>query len=114
MAFLLVSRERVKTALRIDHSDDDAQLDILISAASRAVARYLKGQAGDLLSINSPPDSPPNDLEAVPEDVAMAVIYLTGVWYRNPDNDIEKAWEAGYLPAPVVSLLYPLRDPAIA
>lgn len=112
--FLLVSVDRVKTLLRIEHDNDDEMLGIIISASSRAVVRYLKGQAGELLSIDSPPNSPTDDLDTVPEDVAMAIVMLTGILYREPDGDSAKAFEQGYLPKPVTALLYPLRDPSIA
>lgn len=114
MAWMLVSLARTKQMLRVDHSDDDALLELLIGGASRAVQRYLKGQAGTVLSVDSPPDSPPNDLSVVNDDVQVAVIMLVGFLYRNPDNDLDGAFERGYLPAPVVTLLYPLRDPALA
>lgn len=112
--FMLVSLERVKQALRIEHDDDDLWLPVLISGASRAVVRHIKGQAGDLLSIDSPPNSPPDDLEAVPEDVALAVIMLTGIVYRSTDQDVEGAFAEGELPAPVRAMLRLLRDPTMA
>jgi hypothetical protein len=112
--FMLVSLERAKQMLHVEHNDDNELLELLISAASRSVVRYLKGQAGELLSIDSPPNSPTDDLGAVPEDVAAAIIMFTGIMYRNPDNDVEAAFASGYLPAPVKVLLYPLRDPALA
>lgn len=113
--FSLVSLERVKQALRISSEDEDATLAFYISAASRAVTRYLKGQAGELLGIDSPPNSPPDDPDnTVPEDIQMAVILLVGIYYREPDGDDAKNFERGYLPKPVTALLYPLRDPTIA
>jgi hypothetical protein len=113
--FLIVSLARTKEALRILHNDEDGILELYISAASRAVVRYLKGNAGELLSIDSPPNSPPDDLDDVPEDIALAVIMLTGIIYRQPDGDDAKAFaEHGYLPRPVTALLYPLRDPSFA
>jgi hypothetical protein len=112
--WMLVSLDRVKTALRVTHDNDDGMIEVLISGASKAVLRYLKGQAGDLLSIDSPPDSPPNDLDDVEEDIQVAVILLVGHFYRNPDNDVEGAFERGYLPKPVTALLYPHRDPTLA
>jgi hypothetical protein len=114
MAWMLVSLAQTKQMLRVDTDDDDALLTLLISAASRAVARYLKGQAGTLLSVDSPPDSPPNDLSAINEDIAVATIILVGHFYRSPDNDVDAAFEQGYLPRPVTAILYPLRDPALA
>lgn len=113
--FLLVSLNRVKQALRIDHTDDDAILPIYISAASRRILTYLGGQAGDLLTIDSPPNSPPDDLDGVPEEVQLAVILLTGIFYRQPDGDEAENFDAvGELPKPVKALLYQLRDPTLA
>lgn len=112
--FLLVTVDRVRDALRLDDGESDQLIAFYISAASRAVVRYLQGQAGDLLSIDSPPDSPTNDLSEVPEDIAMATIFLTGHFYRQPDGDDEKSFEDHELPRPVVALLRHYRDPSMA
>lgn len=113
--FMLVTVPRTKAALNIDTTDDDTvKLPLLISAASLAVHAYLKGQAGDLLSIDSPPNSPPNDLDGVDERVAISVIVLVGILYREPDGDEAKNFSHGNLPWIVTALLYPLRDPALA
>lgn len=113
--FMLVSLERVKNALHVTGTADDETLSIYISAASHAVVTYLKGQAGDFLGIDSPPDSPPNDLTTVDERAVVATIVLTGIFYREPDGDEAKNfYEQGYLPRPVTALLYPLRDPTVA
>lgn len=112
--FMLVTVDQVRTALKLDSGESDTLIALYISAASRAIVRYLKGQAGDLLTIDSPPNSPPDDLSSVHEDIQMATILLTGHFYNNPDGDPEHDWEQGYLPRPVTALLYPLRDPALA
>jgi hypothetical protein len=112
--FMLVTVDQVRTALKLDSGESDTIIALYISAASRAIVRYLKGQAGSLLTIDSPPNSPPDDLSAVPEDIQMATILLTGHFYNNPDGDPDHDWEQGYLPRPVTALLYPLRDPAVA
>lgn len=112
--FMLVTVDHVRTALKLDSGESDTIIALYISAASRAVVRYLKGQAGTLLTIDSPPNSPPDDLSAVSEDIQMATILLTGHFYNNPDGDPDHDWEQGYLPRPVTALLYPLRDPALA
>jgi hypothetical protein len=112
--FMLVTVDQVRTALKLDSGESDTIIALYISAASRAVVRYLKGQAGQLLTIDSPPNSPPDDLSTVPEDIQMATILLTGHFYHNPDGDPDHDWEQGYLPRPVTALLYPLRDPAVA
>jgi hypothetical protein len=114
MAFMLVSLQRVKDALRIDTTDDDSTLEIYISAASLAVVEYLKGEAGDFLGIDSPADSPPNDLTTVDERVVMSVIILVGILFREPDGDEAKAFSHGNLPWMATALLYPLRIPTLA
>lgn len=114
--FLLVPLASVKRALHIDagETDDDTLLEFLISAASRAVVRYIKGNASEYLSIDSPPNSPPDDLSVVPEDIAQAIIILTAIWYRNPDHDTEGNFNDDELPAPVKALLKPFRTPTLA
>lgn len=112
--FMLVSLSRVKQALRIDTTDDDAILPMWISAASLAIVGYLKGEAGDFLGIDSPTDSPPNDIETIDERVVAAVIILTGILYKEPDGDEAKAFGHGTLPWVVTALLYPLRLPTLA
>ncbi len=95
-----------KRSLRIleTETDDDALLEMLITAASKSVANYLKSSADSLL---------PNEAE-IPAEVRVATIMLVGYLYRSPDEDPDKYFERGFLPAPVTALLYPLRDPAVA
>lgn len=99
----LVTKDRVKAALRLDGNDDDAALDLLISAASGSVLNYLKSAGSGMIDPNT-----------APNEVQIATIYLIGVLLRNPDNDTERAFDQGYLPMPVTAILYPLRDPALA
>ena len=115
MAFLIVTIQEARGWLHLDDAETDATISRALSAASRAVVRYLKWQAGDILVIDSPPDSPPNDLSAVPDDVAMAVLMLAGILMKERDGDEEGMfYDLGQLPKPVTALLYPLRDPTIA
>lgn len=111
--WMLVTLSKVKAALRIDTDADDDLLNLYISAASRAVHAYLGDQAGELLSIDSPPDSPTNDLDDVDERIQAAVIFLTGHFYRSPDMNADNAFEQGYLPKPVTAILYSMRDPTL-
>lgn len=85
-------------------TDDDALLEMLITAASKSVANYLKSSADPLL---------PDDAE-IPAEVRVATIMLVGFLYRSPDQDPDEYFARGFLPAPVTALLYPLRDPALA
>lgn len=108
----LVSLERVKLALRIDFTDDDDLLDAYIGAASAAVITYLKGQAEELLDLDSGGDLPSGS--EVHDAIQVATILLVGHFYKEPDGNTDEAFERGYLPKPVTALLYPLRDPALA
>jgi hypothetical protein len=38
---------------------------------------------------------------------------MVGILARDRDGVEAKDWDHGYLPRPVTSLLYPLRDPAL-
>lgn len=106
----LVTVSEVHTMLRIDGTDDDLATSFAITAASEAVLNYLK--ASQALFIG--PDGALIPGAVVPAAVRMATILLVGEWRRNPDNNVEGAFDRGYLPKPVTALLYPLRDPAIA
>ncbi|MFA7105598.1 MAG: head-tail connector protein [Dysgonamonadaceae bacterium] len=107
----LVSLERVKSALRIDGSDDDELLSVYIEAASAAVINYLKSQAEKLLDLDSGGNLPSGSI--VPPEIEMATLILVGHWYREPDGNPDGAFAGGSLPQPVVTLLYPLRDPEV-
>lgn len=98
----LVSLEEVKHGLRIDADDDDAHLNLLISAASGRVKAYLDVRADEVI-----------DKNGVTNDgrVKTATIMLVGYYYRNPDQDPDGDFDVGMLPKPVSSLLYQLRDP---
>lgn len=109
----LVSLEQVKEALRIeqDVEDDDGLLELLIKGASGRIVNYLKSQADSVLDLDSSGEPTSG---GVPDVVEVATIMLVGYLYRNPDQDPDKDWAPGYLPRPVASLIYQLRDPALA
>jgi uncharacterized phage protein (predicted DNA packaging) len=116
MAYQLVELETVKTALRVDHDDDDAMLLLYIKAASQTLIGYLKSAAEDLIDLDAVSGSPA-DTDDVPQDIALATIVLVGHFYREVDGDSEKAFDvdgAANLPRAVVALLRHLRDPALA
>jgi hypothetical protein len=105
----LVTLEEVKQGLRVDSNDDNNLLTLLIGAASNAVINYLKSQAAELFDLETAQNNSPQDAN-VPDEVKQATILLVDYYYR---GDYENA-DPGYLPPPVMALLYPLRDPAIA
>lgn len=107
----LVTIQQVKQALRIDENDDDEILTLMISAASRRVIQHLKAQAQVLLDLDSGGDPVS---AGVPDEVALATIMLVGYLFKNLDQDPEGDFHLGKLPLPVKSILYMLRDPALA
>lgn len=105
----LVDLDEIKAALRIDGDDEDAALELLCEAVSEAVIAYLKSGAAEFIEDGEVPSG-----AIVPTRVKVATIYWIGVLRRNPDNDTEGAFQLGYPPFPVVSMLYQMRDPALA
>jgi uncharacterized phage protein (predicted DNA packaging) len=107
----LVTLEQVKAGLRIDTDDDDDHLTLLIGAASNRVVSFLKGRADEVLDLDSAGEP---SSAGIPDEVTVACIMLVGYFYRNPDQDPDGDFDLGQLPRPVKSLLYMLRDPALA
>ena len=112
---MLVSVNDAKYQLRIDSSDDDEGLDLYVKAASAAVLNYIRsGDPAFLDSAGAVIEDSEGIAIGVPVDIKTATLYLVGVLYRDRDGEKAKDWEHGYLPTPVVSLLYPYRLPALA
>lgn len=111
---LLASVAEAKAMLRIDTDAGDANLELQLRAASRAVLRYLKTPDAYRDTAGDPILDSAGDVADVDEDVKLATIMLTGTFLRDPDGAESEKWQQGYLPAPVVSILYPLRDPSLA
>ena len=125
----LVDLATVKAGLRIEGTDDDAMLGVLITAASQIVRDYLKADPtyalggapypqplGDTGVPKEPKDFPPEPPPPVtiPMRVQQATIALVGEFYRSPDADQDKGFTLGNLPDHVTALLYMIRDPALA
>ena len=97
----LATVEQARPRLRLDGDYPEADIELALAGASEAVMNYLKR------STNYSAEDP------APPQVVNAVILLAGMFIRDPDG-VESAstWTPGYLPNPIVSLLYPMRDPA--
>lgn len=124
---MLVTLQQASDHLRRDTTDDDNDLTLKIQAASGAVVNYLKDTVALYVAevdykgreiVDSQGDPIPvidsNGDAQVRFEVQAAVLLMLGYLYKDRDNDTEKAYQQGYLPAPVTALLYPLRDPALA
>lgn len=122
-----VTLGEAKDHLRVtDHNEDDGEITLLLRSASGVIQNYLRGtktvyeQEQDfygnwLYDSNDDPiylyDS--SGLRIIRYEVKAATLLMIGIFYRDREMvDMEK-WQSGFLPAPIVSLLYPLRDPAM-
>lgn len=135
---MLVTLEDAKARLRIVHDAEDLDLEMMIQQASAAVMNYLglplnhyaTIAAADGSSSNgygnessSDSDSDSGLIESssegaitpttIPAEVELATLLLVGILYRDRDGTEAKEWQHGYLPWPVTSFLYPLRDPVM-
>jgi hypothetical protein len=111
----LVSLDQAKLRLRIDNDAMDADLELMIAGASRAVIRYIESGYHDFLDSAGEVFEDSNGIAIdIPDDVKNAVLMLVGIWFRDPSGTDAASWERGYLPAPVTAVLYPLRDPSLA
>ncbi|WP_460640101.1 head-tail connector protein [Larkinella harenae] len=111
---MLVSLQQASDHLRRDTTDDDSDLELKIHAASAAVINYLKAGATFLDTSGGVPLDTSGNPVGVPYEVQAAVLLMLGVLYRDRDGQEMSQWELGYLPRPVMALLYPLRDPAMS
>lgn len=107
---MLITLEKAKADLQMDHDQDDADITDKVSQASAAVMNYLgrplnyyEDSTGE---IPADEDGEPN----VPFEVRAATTLMVRFLYHGDANE-PKEWH--YLPTPVVSLLYPLRVPTI-
>lgn len=104
-----ISVDRAKAHLRADDDDSNA-IQSMLDAAQGAVLNYLKVSDISDLATGSPPVVPDRIYNAV----SAAILLQLGYLYRNRDSDPDGEFDRGYLPKPVTSLLFPLRDPACA
>lgn len=122
----LVTLEMAKNHLRIDTDDADTEIKQKIQQAGRAVRNYLKSTKPYMVELDSAgapvldsfgdivyAHDSNGDVIILPE-VQQAVLYLLGDMWRDRDGQEKTDWQLGFLPMPVQSLLYPLRDPALA
>lgn len=112
---MLVTLADGKKQLRIDHDDDDDFVTLQIHAASGMVMNYLKDEGSDSFTDSAGELTLDSNSEpvGVPYEVQAATLMMLGYLYRNRDNDMDGEYEMGYLPRPVMAMLYPLRDPEL-
>ncbi len=98
----LVSIEQAKDRLRIDSTDEDGDIQSMISQASAILLRRIKKTES---TINDDWGSP---IE-VPEDIQAVVLEMVSEMYKN-----REASAADILPERLLMLLEPHRTPTIA
>lgn len=83
---------------------DIADIQLKMKAASLAVVKYL-GEGATFLDESG--ECVPAD---VPEDIKQAAVVLVQYLY---DGENDEDFRDGYLPSPVMSLLWPYRIPSL-
>lgn len=125
----LITLEEAKAHLLVDHDDDDLDIERKLQEASSAVLTYLDGapigqpQRDEQGTIVRTADGGIEYLRdgddlVIRYEVKAAVKLLLGELYKHreteQDGEVPHQYGYGYLPRPVVALLYPLRKPAFA
>lgn len=121
---MYVTLDRGKRHLNMDHDQDDMLIEAYIAAASEAVKNYLKSASPYEIERDSN-DDPILDSSGDPTyvvdssgdklvkySVQAATLLQLGFLYKDRDENADGAYDMGYLPKPVMALLYSLRDPA--
>lgn len=111
----LVSLDMAKLHLEVDHDEDDPLIDLFIEAGSQSVLNYLKDGALAFLDSNGEVELDEfGEPVGIPSPVKTSVLFMVGTMFRNRDENPDEIFKHGYLPYPVMSMLYPYRDPALA
>lgn len=109
MSVDLITAEQAAEYLRSDPAE--TLLAGLVSAASAAVVTYLKNPAFLI------PEVEGGEI-VVPADVQLATLMLVAEFYTNRGaeqaGEVNAQFGYGYLPRPVLALLYPYRTPTLA
>lgn len=112
--------EEARDHLRLDTADEDNYVSLLIHSASAAVYGYIKGSSPDWLDSSGEPFVDSSGHADVPPDVRNATLLMVGYLFKDRDNNgLYKQntggnFEHGYLPRPVIGMLYRYRMPGLA
>lgn len=106
----LASLERTKSALRIDGHEQDADLELMIGAASEVLIGYAKNPEW----VEDVHEATNGEVEGVPDRFQIACIALVGTYLREIDGDQQKAFGKNELPWFVTAILAGDRTPTLA
>jgi hypothetical protein len=115
---MYISLAQAKMQVRADHDDEDADIIFKVQQASSMVKNYLKG-ASPFEPLRDGDDNPMYDSndelidDVALDDVRYEVKAATQVIFQLLYDRTYTA-KPGYLPDEAVSILYPIRDPALA
>lgn len=116
----LVSLADTRAHLRLDTQDEDNYVELLIEAASIAVCDYIRDSGPDFLDSNGEPYEESDGVAyGIPANVRHATLLLIGYLHKDRDsNGLYKFgtggnFEHGYLPRPVIGMLYRYRQPGL-
>jgi uncharacterized phage protein (predicted DNA packaging) len=109
----LLTLDVAKQHLRVDHTDDDADITRKIDQASEIVLDYIK-RSGPRPT-DAEPEPPDWDEATVPPGIAAAVgLMLEELYDDRAAGGASNEVAMGYLPVKVTAILHRYRDPAIA
>lgn len=112
--------QEAKDHIRVDTNDEDNYIDALIDASSDAVYHYIKSSTPDWFADNGYPYVDSSGISEVPANVRHATLFLIGYLFNDRDNNgLYKQFSGGnfdhgFLPRPVIAMLYPYRRMALA
>lgn len=111
---MLVSLQQAKDHLRLDSNDGDNDLTLKIHAASGAVLNYIRNGADVFTDSSGEPILDSNGTPiGIPFEIMAATLLMVGYLWKDRDGDPDGAYTLGYLPMPVMSLLYSYRVPSL-
>lgn len=116
MSVDLVSLAQAQDHLRDFYAENEGHIALLITAASRACITYLDGGEDAFADSDGQIAQDSSGIpQGVPEDIQAACLLLVGEFYRNRGGEQGGAIGEGYgfLPRPVVALLFPHRSPVV-
>jgi uncharacterized phage protein (predicted DNA packaging) len=93
----MLTLEDLKKHLNIDHNEDDAYIEELISVAEDAVETYINKPLADFVDSNG----------MIKPAIRHACRLLVGTWYANRESVVYST--PSELPDGVLALLMPLR-----
>lgn len=108
---MFVTLEQARAHLRSDTTADDNDVILKIEAATEACLDYMEDGADGFVNTANM-DSAGNPI-TVPRKVQAATLLMLGYLFKDRDNDENHEYEMGYLPRPVMALLYSYRTPTV-